>query len=190
MTRTLTFAALLATLAACASAGNPDPGAEPAERVTTMVTTTSASGQTTTTPVTTYTDPGMRSVEIQGTPDNVFRVLPAAYKALGMEVVTSDPPNRTAGNTQIRARRNLGSQSLSYYLDCGTSGLSGPAADIYPVRLSVVSTVTPTGSTSRLRTVVRAAYATAEQSGTTPCNTTGALESAIARAVQLELVRG
>jgi type IV pilus biogenesis protein CpaD/CtpE len=189
MIRTSSAAVLFATLAACASAGTRQPGTEPAERTVTMVTTTNAAGQTTTTPVTTYADVGMRPVEIHGTADNVFRVLPEAYRTLGMEVVTSDPPNRTAGNTQIRVRRNLGRQALSTYLDCGTSGLSGPAADAFPIRLSVVSTVTPSGTTSQLRTVVRAAYVTAEQSGTTPCNTTGALESAIARAVQLQLVR-
>lgn len=189
MARIWSSAALLAALAACASAGTREPGTESAERNVTMVTTTAASGQTVTTPVTTYSDVGARAVEIQGTADDVFRALPEAYRTAGLEVVTSDPPNRTAGNTQIRVRRNLGRQPLSAYLDCGTSGLSGPAADAYPVRLSVVSTVTPSGSTSQLRTVVRAAYVTAEQSGTTPCNTTGALETAIARAVQLQVVR-
>ncbi len=190
MIRTLSSAALLAMLAACATAGAGTGGSAPPERTTTMVTTTTSTGQTVTTPVTTYSDVGLAPVAIAGTPDNVFRVLPEAYRAVGIELVTSDPPNRTGGNTQIRVRRNLGRAPLSSYLDCGTSGLSGPAADAYPVRLSVVSTVIPSGSTSQLRTVVRGAYATAEQSGTTPCNTTGALEAAIARAVQLALVQG
>ncbi|HEX8360479.1 MAG TPA: hypothetical protein VF613_10240 [Longimicrobium sp.] len=187
MIRTLSSALLLGTLAACASTGTS--GTDTGERNTTMVTTTNAAGQTSTTAITTYSDVGSRPVEVAGTPDRVFAALGDAYQQFGIPLVTSDPPNRTAGNTQLRLRRMLGGKPLSDYLDCGIAGLTGPAADTYPVRLSVVSTVTPAGATSQLRTVVRAAYITAEQSGTTPCNSKGALETAIARAVQLQVLR-
>jgi hypothetical protein len=189
MIRALSSAFLLGTLAACASTGTPGAGSDPGDRNTTMVTTTNAAGQTSTTAITTYSDVASRAVNIEGTPDKVFAVLADAYQQFGIPLATSDPPNRTAGNTQLRVRRTLGGKSLSDYLDCGIAGLSGPAADTYPVRLSVVSTVIPAGTASQLRTVVRAAYITAEQSGTTPCNSTGALETAIARAVQMQVLR-
>lgn len=187
MIRASSFVLLLGTLAACATAGTA--GTDTGDRNTTMVTTTDAGGQTTTTAVTTYSDVGSRPVDIEGTPDKVFGVLGDAYRQFGITLATTDPPNRTAGNTQLRVRRTLGGKPLSTYLDCGIAGLTGPAADTYPIRLSVVSTVTPSGTASQLRTVVRAAYVTAEQSGTTPCNSTGALETAIARAVQLQAIR-
>lgn len=193
MTRIFVSASLAAALAACATAGTPaasrESGDNEQKRTTTYVTTVLSSGQTVTVPVTTYSEVGGRTMEVDAAPQAVFQVLGDAYRDVGIEVKTIDAPKMTAGNTQVQARRRLGNSSISAYLDCGQTGLSGPAADVYPVRMSVLSTVVPSGTTSRLSTVVQAVFATAEQSGTTPCTSTGTLEATIARAVQLRLVR-
>lgn len=192
MTRVFVSASLVAALAACASTGTPASGERTdneQKRTTTYVTTVLASGQTVTVPVTTYSEVGGRTVEVQASPQAVFQVLGEAYRDVGIEVGTIDAEKMTAGNTQVQARRKLGRSAISAYLDCGQTGLSGPAADMYPVRISVLSTVVPSGESSRLSTNVQAVFATAEQSGTTPCTSTGTLEATIARAVQLRLAR-
>jgi hypothetical protein len=78
---------------------------------------------------------------------------------------------------------------VSTFLDCGQTGLRGPAADAYPIRLSVLSTVLPNGDGSRLLTRVEGAYTAAEASGTVACTSTGELEGMIGRAVQERAAR-
>ena len=191
MLRPLSSTLALALLAACASTGTSSGGDGPqTRRETTMVTSVNASGQTTVIPITTYTDIGGRSVDIGASADEVFRVLGEAYTDVGIEVKTIDAARRVAGNTQLQLRRRLGRANLSAYVNCGQTGIGGPTADTYPLRVSVLTTVEPSGDASRVRTVVQAAYVASEQSGTTPCTSTGELEALLARAVQLRLTRG
>lgn len=181
-------ALLVAALAGCATAADPARG--PQERVTrttTMIAINDAAGVPKVTPITTTTYTSPRDAEIGSSPDVVFAALSAAYRDMGIPVGTIDTPNRTAGNTQVRARGRLGRQPVSTYLDCGQTGLRGAAADAYPVRISVVSAVVPAGEGSRLRTLVEGAYTAAEASGTVACTSTGELESAIAQAVKLRI---
>lgn len=177
-------ALLVAVLAGCAPAADPARG--PQERVTrntTMIATVDATGRSTVTPITVTTYAGAREAAFESSAEVVFAALGAAYQDMGIAVGTIDAPNRTTGNTQVRARGRLGRHPVSKYLDCGQTVLRGPAADAYPVRISVLSTVVPAGQGSRLRTVVEAGYTTAEASGTVACTSTGELESAIARTV-------
>lgn len=182
------FAILLVAFASCATAA--DPASAPRERVTrntTMVTTVDASGQTVLTPITTLAYAGARETAFESSADVVYAAVPAAYQDMGITVGTIDGPNRTAGNRQVRARGRLGRRPISVYLDCGQTALRGPAADAFPVRMSVLSTVVAAGEGSRLRTVVEGSYSSAESSGTVACSSTGELESAIARAVTLRV---
>jgi len=194
MTRTSLSAALLVALSACATAPRegeaPSAPREQTTRSTQMITTVDAAGRTTVIPITTTSFSGAREVEVQASADDVFRVLGEAYTDLGMTVGTIDPPNRTTGNANFAARGKLGRTDISNYLDCGQTGLRGPAANVFPVRMSVLTMVVPNGQTSRVRTLVSGAYAAAEASGNVGCTSTGELEGAISRAVQLRLARG
>lgn len=194
MTRTSLSAALLLALSACATAPReadaPDRPREEVTRNTQMISTVDPSGRPMVTAITTSFFSGAREVEVPANADNVFRVLGEAYTDLGMTVGTIDPPNRTTGNANFQVRGKLGRADVSTYLDCGQTGLRGPAANAFPVRMSVLTMVIPNGEKSRVRTLVSGAYVAAEASGTVACSTTGEMEAAIGRAVQLRLARG
>lgn len=191
MVRSSFLSLVLFAGASCAPAGEPSTS-PPREEVThtrTVITTVNAQGNTVQVPVTTTSYGGARAFDIGSTADAVFALIPGVYQDLGINVGTIDGSNRTAGNTQIRVRGRLGRLPLSTFLDCGQTGLRGAAADAFPVRLSVVSTVIPNGGESRLLTRVEAAYTTAEASGTVACTSTGELEGMIGRAVQERAAR-
>jgi hypothetical protein len=184
MLRSILASTLVLAAAGCATAAEPATTRSP-ERVTrntTLVTTVDASGGSVQTSVTTMSYAAMTETQIARAPDAVFGVLAGVYQDLGITVGTIDAPNRTTGNTQIRVRGRLGRVPVATYLDCGNTGLQGAAANAYPVRMSVLSTVTPEGEGSRLRTVVEGVYTSAESSGAVACSSTGELEGAIARA--------
>jgi hypothetical protein len=189
MLRSILVSTLVLAAAGCATAAEPATtrGPERVTRNTTMVTTVDAAGGSKVTSVTTTSYAAMTETQIARAPDAVFGVLAGVYQDLGITVGTTDAPNRTAGNTQIRARGRLGRVPISTYLDCGNTGLQGAAANAFPVRLSVLSSVTPEGEGSRLRTVVEGVYTSAESSGTVACSSTGELEGAIARGVQARM---
>lgn len=190
MIRSTSSAVLLLALAACASTGSSaSGGASVAEsqRNTTLITSVDATGRSTVIPITTYSGGGAAPVRVEASADSVFAVLSHVYPSIGIPVGTSDPGNRTIGNTQVRATRRLGNTAISDYVDCGVTGLGRQAADVYPVRLAVISTVTPEGQASQVQTRVQAVYVTGEQSGTNPCTTKGTLEALIARTATLRV---
>lgn len=181
----LRSALLAAALTGCATATDPARGPERVTRTTTMIATVDAAGVSKVTPITITSYAAASETQIARAPNAVFGVLAGVYQDLGIAIGTVDTPNRTTGNTQVRARGRLGRVPVSTYLDCGNTGLQGAAANAFPVRLSVLSYVTPEGEGgSRLRTIVEGVYTTAESSGTVACSSTGELEGAIARAVQ------
>ena len=184
MLRTIFASTLVLAAAGCATAADPvtTRGAERVTRNTTMVTTVDAAGGSKVTAVTTTSYAASTETQIARAPDAVFGVLTGVYQDLGITVGTMDAPNRTAGNTQIRVRGRLGRVPVATYLDCGNTGLQGAAANAYPVRMSVLSSVSSEGEGSRLRTVVGGVYTSAESSGAVACSSTGELEGAIARA--------
>jgi len=191
MVRSLFLSLVLFAGASCAAAGEPSTS-PPREEVTharTMVTMMDASGTVVEIPVTTTSYGGARAVEIASNADSVFLLLTGVYQDLGINVGTINGTNLTVGNTQIRVRGRLGRQPVSTFVDCGQTGLRGAAADAYPIRLSVLSTVIPNGDGSRLLTRVEGAYTAAEASGTVACTSTGELEGMIGRAVLERSVR-
>lgn len=188
MIRIPSLALALLALSACATTTNTGSSSvAESQRNTTMITTVTASGQTTTVPVTTYSGGGAAPTRIEASADSVFAILGEVFTSLGISVETVDSRSFTVGNSQVRVTRRLGSRSLSEYLDCGVSGMGVPIANTSPIRLSVLSSVTPDNSGSVLRTVVQGVYVTAESSGTTPCTTKGTLEALIARTANLRV---
>jgi len=190
MLRTILASTLVLAAAGCATAAEraTTQGPERVTRNTTFINTVDAGGGSKVTAVTLTTYAAATETQIARAPDAVFGVLAGVYQDLGIAVGTIDTPNRTTGNTQIRARGRLGRVPVSTYLDCGNTGLQGAAANTFPVRMSVLSSVTPEGEGSRLRTVVEGVYTSAEASGTVACSSTGELEGAIARAVQVRII--
>lgn len=190
MTRIPPSILLVLCSTACATGGAAPRGerTDPEVRSVTMISSVDATGREISVPITTYSA-GSRAVEVSASADTVFAVLDEVYEQLGIPVGTMDPPNRTAGNSQIRARGRLGKEPMSSYLDCGEAGLRGPAANTHPVRLSVLTTVTPSGAASLVRTVVKGVYSAPEQGGATACTSTGRLEAAILNGTTLRVAR-
>lgn len=171
---------LLLALAACASGGTAEPGVE---RINTHVTVPGLNNKDV--EVITHADRTPSSTPVAIPAERAFALLPAAYQSLGIEVAHNDPASRTLGNREVTAVRKLGNVSLSQYLRCGDTVTGAAAVDSYRVRMSVLTTVQPTGTGSELRTDLRA-YATAPgRNDPQECFSTGRLETAIARAVSL-----
>jgi hypothetical protein len=121
-------------------------------------------------------------------PSRAFEALKAAYTELGIPQVVSDPATGQVGNTSFVKSRQLADQPISTYLDCGDS-LTGPAADIYRIYMSLTSVIRPSGNgTSELETSFKASGqnmsgAAAER---VACTSTGRLEERIQRMVLLK----
>lgn len=129
-----------------------------------------------------------RVTTLSASPSAVWAILPLAFQDLGIALSTVDSTQLVMGNTGQRVRRELGDTRLSRYLNCGTSGMGLSIADRYDVRLTVFSSVraAPTGS-SLLTQVSAAASQPGVAGGAVQCASTGALEDALGRAVQLRL---
>ena len=82
----------------------------------------------------------------------VWGVMPDVFERLQIETSYIDLAAGTIGNGNFRPRR-LGGRSMSTYLDCG-SGLTGPYADAYQVRMSLLVQL---GTASDGSTLVRTA---------------------------------
>ena len=129
--------------------------------------------------------PEARSVTVDTIPapaDSVWLALPGVYGDLGIDEVGQERATWTFGNGALDARRHLGKERLSHYLRCGST-MTGPAADAYEVRLSILTQLAPLGPD---RTVVRSsldAMATPrDRAGSAVhCGSRGSLEAAIAR---------
>ncbi|MGE0160279.1 MAG: hypothetical protein AB7T31_12785 [Gemmatimonadales bacterium] len=109
----------------------------------------------------------------------VWGVMPGVFQRLQVEMSYVDAGAGTIGNGNFRPRR-LGGRSLSTFLDCG-SGLTGPYADAYAVRMSLLVQLLPAadGATT-VRTSIDA-YAEDRAVNARPihCNSRGTLERQI-----------
>ena len=122
--------------------------------------------------------------EVPAAPAAVYRVLPAAFTAVGMEPNAMIAAERRVALVDGRFRRRLGKERLSRYVACGTGMTGAPNADEYEVRLTVNARVAPVeGDTARsaLATLVTA-VARPATSSTDPitCSSTGVLETQLA----------
>jgi hypothetical protein len=117
--------------------------------------------------------------------DSVFQALAVVYPELGIAVETIDQQARMLGNVRFERTARLGRMPLSSVVRCGTTGLGTATADSYRVTLGVLSTVRSRNGETLVETTVDGF---AKQNGLNTaiaCTSTGALERAIARAVQL-----
>lgn len=86
---------------------------------------------------------------------SVWNVMPTVFGRLQIETNYIDPSTGTIGNGNFRPRR-LGGRSMSTFLDCG-SGLTGPYADAYAVRMSLLVQLSPApGGGTTVRTAIDA----------------------------------
>jgi hypothetical protein len=109
----------------------------------------------------------------------VWNVMPNVFERLQIEMNYIDSGAGVIGNGNFRPRR-LGGRSLSTFLECG-SGLTGPYADAYAVRMSLLVQLSPAqdGGT-RVRTSIDA-YAEDRAVNSRPihCTSKGVLERQI-----------
>lgn len=123
------------------------------------------------------------SIEIPASLDSVFAVIPAIYRELGVEIKVWDPTTGEIGNKNFTKTYRLGKAALHEYVGCGST-MTGPAADVYRVQMSLVSHVKPKGSGSTVQTVLTARADDAGSSkGWISCLSTGVLEDRISKAL-------
>ena len=109
----------------------------------------------------------------------VWGVMPTVFERLQIETNYVDPGAGVIGNGNFRPRR-LGGRSLSTFLDCG-SGLTGPYADAYAVRMSLLVQLIPVADgRTNVRTSIDA-YAEDRAVSARPihCQSRGTLERQI-----------
>lgn len=123
-----------------------------------------------------YEDVPSVSVTVKAAPEAVLVALRGAYSELGIEEKLSGPTTRRVGNSYFSKTSRLAGVPLSRYIDCGST-MTGPAADNYPVTMSVVSLVTPDGTGSKVETLFSARTGgSSSSSGAISCRTRGTLE--------------
>lgn len=128
-----------------------------------------------------YEDVPRVSVSVRAAPEAVLVALRGTYTELGIEEKLSGPSTRKVGNSYFSKTSRLGGVPLSRYIDCGST-MTGPAADNYPVTMSLVSLVAPEGTGSKVETLFSARAAGASSSsGSLSCRTRGTLEAQLNR---------
>jgi hypothetical protein len=131
----------------------------------------------------------VRSTALAASVADVWRVLPAAYEALGIPISVLDSTTRSVGNSGFNVRRRLGTVPLVRLIDCGTTQ-GGPSAESYDIRMTLTTRVRPDDAGASIATTVEALGKPVAFSGEyVRCSSTGALESRIADAVRSRLAR-
>jgi hypothetical protein len=122
----------------------------------------------------------------------VWNVIGAVYRDLGIEPTTVLTDAYTIGNQSMKLRRSLAGTPLSRYLDCGSGTGIGPNADYYNVELSIMTQLTAKASGGTdIRSVVDAT-AKPVSLGSNPvvCTSTSLLESRVAKMVAERMTGG
>lgn len=120
--------------------------------------------------------------------DSVWFALPGAYDDVGIGDVGQASNVWTMGNGRFRARRSLGGERLSRYIDCGSS-IRGPMANRAEIQMSVLSQLIPVDSTRTaiLTSVFALATPRAVSGNSVHCDTKGELESRIVESLRKRL---
>lgn len=117
---------------------------------------------------------------------SAWAALPQAYASLGLTPTVVDTASRILGVQGLVIHKPLAGERLSRLLDCGVD-VTGPNADYYEVRLTVMSGVRAAEDGSSTVTTRVSAYAQANgQSSNVRCGSTGRLEERIAAAMNLK----
>lgn len=125
------------------------------------------------------------SFDIDSPPAKAWTALIQVVEDLGVEVSGTDPGTLALNNPDFRISRRLGDERLSRYLRCG-SGMTGPFADRYRIRMNFHSQIRPTpDGNSVVETTIQAVGTNPEGTSNTrvPCSSTHILESRIAEGV-------
>ena len=184
--RRQTLAAALCAISAfgCATAssgGSSEPDAN--QRV--LVADESHSGRI----ITTSADAsGVESV-LAAPMDKVWDALLAAYKDLGIEVLSMNRPAGEMGNRNFKMPSNINRQPRSRWFNCGMDPLSGPSANVYPIDASMLTVIkADTAGTTHIETRLSgSARKTGVNADPLYCATTGNLELFLADDVRKHL---
>lgn len=167
--------ALLTVLAACASGGAGNPGADMAMRTTTIGGVGSAMAMNL------IARESAVNVEIGAAPADVFDALAAAYDALSVPRSRVEREQKLLGAEGLKARRVLGSRQLRALFDCGgTPGM--PNAETYDLQITMLSQVSARGTGSVVSTIVSATATSASFNGApVNCSSNGVLEEELSK---------
>jgi len=168
---------LLATLSACASSTSGSPAVTPIRSQGTVGMSVDSRAHT-------YTQAIAYPV------DQVWRALPAVYDSLKIPLNTLDAKTHTIGNDGFKIRRQLGTITLSKYIECGTTQI-GPNADSYEVVLTVLTQVEPgtSGAAKVTTTFESSARPLAFAQEYSRCSSKGVLEARLMDVLRSRLTR-
>ena len=131
---------------------------------------------------------GAKETVIAASMDRVWKVLPAIYDSLGIEIDNLDEARRVIGHSGMKLHQQLGKMPLAKIIDCGsTQGF--PSAETYEIQFSVFTHVTAgENASSKVSTTVTAVGRPMAFAGEfVKCSTKGTLEATIAEAVKTRL---
>lgn len=128
----------------------------------------------------------LNDMQVEAGPEEVWRVLPDVYAALGLSPDVQDPGARTLGVSEHRFTRTVLGRPASEFFDCGLDpGLDRPVADQVPVTAQVSTTVVTVGEATYVRTLVQGtARRTGGNAGIAACRSTGRMEARVAEMVR------
>lgn len=106
------------------------------------------------------------------------------YSRLSIPVTTVDTVNHVLGASRATVRGRIGEHPVSYALTCGDTEYGTPRANNYSVTLTVLTQLAPSGSGSKVTSVVSGfAQDQSLSSSAVQCSSTGALEGDIVHAL-------
>jgi hypothetical protein len=126
---------------------------------------------------------GADEVRVKGSQFDAMTALTQIYGELGIPIATMVPDAGQIGNQRLRIpNHRLHNHLLSTYLNCGQESMAGLRADMDEVTISILSTVrVGRDSVTTVGTMVQgSSRPTGTSSSGVTCESTGALEKAIA----------
>jgi hypothetical protein len=174
---------LLIVLCGCASAG-PQTSDDTTPRQATIV----GGG---TTPTILAEAPHASAADIAASPTDVWEAAKKVYASLEIPVTVDNPLAHQLGNANFYKTHQLGGQSMTRYVDCG-SGMDGAKSASYRIYMSLLTTVDADGKGG---TTVQTTFVPMGQDvsgGSTdriPCGTTGRFEQRVLDQIKATVAR-
>lgn len=158
----------------------PDPASSPAVERSTVDPT--ASGQV----ITLYQDVSGGISVLNHDVDSLWTALPSVYQQVGIEPAHVSPAEKSLGNLDFAATREIGGTPLSRLVRCGLTSLGLPRENSSRINLSVITSLSAMpGGQTRVQTRVEASTRnTGTGSGSVECTSTGTLERLISEALE------
>lgn len=130
---------------------------------------------------------GVHSVQLAGTPQEIYSLVAEVYQELGIPVEVLDTPNFLLGNAAYKVRRQVGKIPMARIVDCGFT-ISGARSDRDMITFDLKTQVKPAGTGKvTVETLIIAVARSTEGASTNPSNCTsrGELERRIAEGIRL-----